>query len=324
MTSPFAQPDASSQRANVLVYGDSGRGKTVFAGTACNDPTNPDVAIINTEGGGFKSIVSVLGYTPMVANVRNKKDLEDAYRWLAANPEAFNTVILDSLTDLTKYLLEDIIARNPRRKRPAPDVACKEDYNELSSVMDKMLRRFRDLDVNLILIALEKVVSKGEGEDAEKSLLPNVPGQLAQRLPALVDFVLYAGVKQVEVTDENPWGRAYLAQTTAEFGRVGKDRSNKLPRFVPMHWRHIAAADGRDEGLPIDAAVQVHNGTAPWLQTEKPKAKARARAQAKPQAERVEETQTEPDDIDRGLAGEHGGDDVETTARVDEAQEAIA
>lgn len=251
----FAQPTLTDSTTNALFFGPSGAGKTTAAGTACNDLENPDLAVLNTEGGGWQSIAHGLGYTPLVWDVTSKSDLIEAWKVLEAGDHGIKTLVIDSVTDLAKLLLDEIVATT-RRRRPAPDVPCMEDYNELSVAFDKMLRRFRDLNLNVIMVALEKdeIEMYEEGGKEKRRVigtLPEVPGKLAKRLPALVDVSIYCQAMEVRQSEQYPTGMRYVGQTVPKKGRPCKVRGAQLPALIDLHWRHIAEAYGRDEGLPL-------------------------------------------------------------------------
>lgn len=332
----LTQPNIAQATTNALFYGPSGTGKTTGAGTACSDPANPDVLVLNTEGGGWQSIPHGLGYTPYVHNIATKKDLEEAYKFIEAGLKdgtlPIKTVVLDSMTDLSAYLLEDIIARTSRR-RPAPDVACKEDYNELSHTVKKMLRRFRDLELNVIFIATDKVDAKGEGEMAEKDVLPNLPGQMARQLPALVDVSLYTALVEVEPSPAYPDGLRYCGQTVPMHGRHCKIRGVRgFPRVIDLQWGLIARAFGRTEGLPMHPQLKTlqtldgridsgdpadHDATdaeraAQPEATDEPVEKPKAKAKAKPKAKE------EPLEGDRATDGDPTTEPAETDPRTGE------
>lgn len=321
-------PTLDQATTNALFYGPSGSGKTTAAGTACNDKTKPDLLVLNTEGGGWQSIVHGLGYTPYVQNIANKKELVAAYDFIEKGVKAgtlpIKTVVLDSLTDLSAYLLEDIIASTSRR-RPAQDVACKEDYNELAHVLKKMLRRFRDLDLNVILIATDKVVGGGNDSNDVVEVLPNLPGQVARLLPALVDVSLYTGTVEVEPSPAYPEGMRYVGQTVPLHGRHCKIRGVRgVPRVIDNHWGIIARAFGREEGLPMHPelrTLQTWNGTldsgdpddheateaeraAQPEATDEPKAKPAAKAKA---------SKPKPDEVREGVPAVDGDPTTEPT-----------
>lgn len=249
----FETPSIDSTTTNALLFGPSGSGKTTGAGTACS-PGTVDLAVLNTEGGGWQSIAHGLGYTPLVWDIRCKADIVQAWQELhdGKHPQV-KTVVVDSTTDLAKVIMDDILATRSRR-RPAPDVPCMEDYNEASQIMSKMLRRFRDLPLNVIFVALEKdkiEVGEANGKEIRRVVgtVPDLPGKLAEQLPALVDVSIYCAAVEVEKSDEHPTGIRYLGQTVPSKGRTCKVRGGVLPPFIDLHWTTIAAAYGREEGL---------------------------------------------------------------------------
>lgn len=249
----FETPDLQGTTTNALLFGPSGAGKTTGGGTACS-PDKVDLAVLNTEGGGWQSIAHGLGYTPLVWNIHSKADLVTAWQEIhdGKHPQV-KTLMIDSTTDLTKVVMDDVLATRNRR-RPAPDVPCMEDHNEVSQIMSKMLRRFRDLPINVIFVALDKddiEVGEVNGKEVRKVVgtVPDLPGKLAKQLPALVDVSIYCAALEVEKSEEHPTGIRYVAQTVPSKGRPCKVRGGVLPPMIDLHWSTIAAAYGREEGL---------------------------------------------------------------------------
>lgn len=302
----FTQPTIASGTTNVLIFGPSGHGKTTGAGTACNDVKNPDVAILNTEGGGWQSIAHQLGYVPYVWDIASKADLTNAWKELKdGKHKHIKTVIIDSATDLAKLMLDNIVESTSRR-RPAQGVPCMEDFNELSVTFDRMLRRFRDLDLNVILIALEKdEVEEYEENGKQKrrviGTLPEVPGKLARRLPALVDACFYAQAMEVTKTEQYPDGMRYVWQTRPARGRLCKLRGAALPMIIDQNWRTLAAAFGRDEGLPVPAVVE-----------QKAKPTEQPKAAAKKAAPKAKAKKDDADDS-KGLAFKEPADNADAS-----------
>lgn len=235
----FSVPTEDTTYIKALFYGQSGTGKTVAAGSF------PDPCIIDCEN-GWKSIKAVHGYTPPVVPVKGKAGLVEAYNELASGNHGFKTVIIDSLTDLNQYIVNDVIERNPTRRRDSKDIPAQLDWTESGRIMEKMVYLFRDLPMHVVFIAGERTFG-GDGQDIR--ILPNVSPSLAEKLPHLVDVTLYTSV----VTGEDG-AREYVGQTIPAKGRFAKDRSNSLPTpFVSLGWKHLAEAYGIDIPAPTKA-----------------------------------------------------------------------
>jgi hypothetical protein len=227
----FKTPTDESTYIKTLIYGKSGTGKTVFAGSF------PDPCIIDCEN-GWKSIKAVRGYAPPVASVKSKDDLVNAYNELAKGNHAFKTVIIDSLTDLNQYVLNDVLRRNPTRRRDSVDVPVMMDYNESGRLLSKMFYLFRDLPMHVVFIAGERAFGGSDGE--ELHVLPNIPPALAENVGHLVDVTLYS-----YCVDADDGSRHYVGRTVPTNGRIAKDRSDALPKpFMKLEWDLLATAFG--------------------------------------------------------------------------------
>jgi hypothetical protein len=225
----FTVPTDDTTYVKTLVYGASGTGKTVFAGSF------PNPCIVDCEN-GWKSIKAVHGYTPAIVPVKSKADIVAAYTELAKGEHGFHTVVVDSLTDLQQYIVNDVMDRNPTRRRDSKDVPAQMDWMEAGRIMEKMIYLLRDLPMHVVFIAGERTF----GEGADTRTLPNVSPTLAEKLPHLVDVTLYSSV----VTGEDGQ-REYVGQTIPAKGRAAKDRSNALPTpFVTLSWSALADAYG--------------------------------------------------------------------------------
>lgn len=238
----FSQPSIADLHISTLIYGPSGHGKTVFAGSF------PKPCIIDAEE-GWKSIYAVHGYIPEVSPAKTKDDVLSAYEFLKSGDHEFQTVIVDSLTDLSKFLVQDVVARNPTRRRDSPDIPAQMDWMEAGRVLERILYLYRSLPMHVVFIAGEREF--GNGQDA--AVLPDVPPSLARRIAHLVDVTLYAGVTTNEAGEPE-----YVGQTVPARGRIAKDRSNALPKpFVPLAYDQIATAFRIGTDDPVKPIEQV-------------------------------------------------------------------
>lgn len=236
--STWTQPTPDQTTVKVLLYGKSGMGKTRAAGTINRDPKNVDTLVLNTEGGGWQTIKQQLGYTPFVVDVQKWADMEEAVRQLEVEPGPINNVILDSVTELAIVALDDIVGnRQPRIQ----------DFGTLSKRLQGILRRLRDLPMNVIITALSGDVKRDDIVVGEE---PAIMGGTKNVLPALVDAVIYVcGVEDAK-------GRTqYMAQTVPAKGRIAKVRGAAMPAVVPTDdlWGLIGQSFGL-EGFEIKTA----------------------------------------------------------------------
>jgi hypothetical protein len=191
----------------LLVYGQSGVGKTTLCATT-GDPTR--TLILSAEAGLLSIAASDVDTLP----VASLADLREAYAYLKAGQHEYTWVCLDSLSEIAEKVLESekATAKDPRAA-----------YGEMADLMVRMVKNFRDLPMNVVMI------SKGKPKDDEGRLTyaPTLPGQrLTDELPFLFDEVFCLVAAQ---TKDGEVRRAL--RTTSDGKYMAKDRSGKLDEW---------------------------------------------------------------------------------------------
>jgi len=209
---------------NFLVYGKSGVGKTYLAGSAQAVPEMRRVLYIDVEGG----LMTLRKDFPEVETVRVTQwgDLQRVYDALYAGGHGFNTVILDSLTEIQKFnmseIMRQLIEKKPERDPDVPDLR---EWGKNLEQIRRFVRAFRDLPINVIFTALER-------EDKDRQLrpvrLPSLSGKMAQEVAAFLDIVLYYRIAEQADKDGNPQ-LIRILQSRATESTTAKDRSGLLP-----------------------------------------------------------------------------------------------
>lgn len=198
-------PAAVSVGMNILVYGDPGVGKTVFAGSAQDHAKMKNVLFLNVEGG----LISVAGRGDIraldvegviAAKEPTGNSLEEIFWRLASGDDpdfkGIRTVVIDSVTELQTVNLEEIVAKEMKKnpsKRDDRDFLQQQDYGKSTVQLKRLFRSFRDLPLNVIWTALPKAsYPPGAGENASPSIVtPSLTNKLASSLMGYVDFVWY-------------------------------------------------------------------------------------------------------------------------------------
>lgn len=212
---------------NMLVYGDPGEGKTVLAGSADEVPEMRPVLIVDVEG-GTRSI-SERNPEVHVVRVLTWKELQKVYDELQSGRTDYRTVVLDSLTEIQKFsmyqIMEDLVRKEPERD---PDIPSVREWGKNIEQIRRLVRGFRDLEMNVIFTAL----AKGD-RNPKTGVTKNKPylsGKLADEVAGFLDIVGYLYSKVDAVNGEEKTVRRLLTQKTEEY--VAKDRTARLPTPV--------------------------------------------------------------------------------------------
>lgn len=210
---------AAANGIKLLVYGDSGIGKTSLIGTA------PSPVVFSAEA-GLLSLASI--QIPYVS-ITNLNELNDAYQWALSSHEArqFQTVCLDSITEVGGLVLAHALSqvKDPRQA-----------YGELMEKMSSTIRLFRDLPGKNVYLSAQEVMQKDDDSGITK-YTPSMPGKkLGPQMPYFFDEVFRMRIGRTAEGSEY----RYL-QTQPDFNSVAKDRSGKLSPMEEPHLGKIFA-----------------------------------------------------------------------------------
>lgn len=206
--------------AKVVLYGPPGSGKTTAAATW------PKPLFLSAESG----LLSVRDKAIDVWTINEWEDLEEAFAYLRVGGHGYESVVLDSLTEMQKKLADYVIRKFPAVKRAYQDLSSESDWGYIIDRSRKLCRAFRDLPLNVVFITLSQDVEV-EGENVTR---PALNGKtLPDELCGWVDAVIYCPgpIKDEEGTQQ------YLGQTVAAKGRRAKIRvpaGAQVPSVIPL------------------------------------------------------------------------------------------
>lgn len=222
-------------KVNMLIYGEPGVGKTRIIGSADAVPEMRKVLIVDVDGGAL----TVKDDFPNVDVVRveNFDQLQAVYNSLRAGGHGYGTVGIDTITEVQKYNMTDVmarlVARDPARNEFVPD---RREWAISSEMVRRMIHAFKDLPLNTIFTAHVK-----DDEDPSTGATfkrPDLPGKLARQIPGWFDLVVYMYEREVQTRNEKnevtgtEVKRLWLTKNGGKV--IVKDRSNKMPRIYEV------------------------------------------------------------------------------------------
>jgi hypothetical protein len=157
-----------SPSINMLLYGVSGVGKTVLAGTA------PKALFLGIEDGQVSA--KRRGSKADLWPVTGWQDLSDAYDWLYENSDScgYQWVIIDSVTVMQKLCMRGILDRvSAENAKRDPDIPAQADWQKYYNMFDRFVTGFCDLPINVLFIASEM---RHENDEGEQQILPALVG----------------------------------------------------------------------------------------------------------------------------------------------------
>ena len=192
---------------NLLVYGDSGAGKTVLAGS------DRKVLFLAPEDSGTLSALR-MGSQADKWPIRKWEDLIEAYEYMydveaTSKGMPYDWVAIDSITEMQYMARQYILQRTAQdkiNKGQDTEVPQIQDWQREYIILEKMVRAFNDLNVNVIFTALAR---KEVDPDGEEFLVPDIQGKgygLSMKIVALMTSYGYLKVEVVEklVADPTP------------------------------------------------------------------------------------------------------------------------
>lgn len=160
-----------------LIYGPSGAGKTTFAATA------PKPIFASSE----KGLMSIRHLAPQFMEINSLQDLKDLYNFLKNEKHEFETVVIDSITEINDIIKTEIETRNKRNMQL-------QDWGILQKEIKDILRKFRDLPMHIIFLAQE---TTEKDEEKIVKYLPSLNGKSATEIAYYMDTVGYCFIDKL-------------------------------------------------------------------------------------------------------------------------------
>lgn len=226
---------------NVLVHGDSGVGKTVFAGSG-RGRGEKDLIIAVEKNGTISAARS-----GSKANVIQVSTLDEFYEIITAiedEPDRFEWVTVDSITKLQdliwSHILDEATGKNPSRSKFKKEL---QEYGEAQERLKEIVERLNNSDANILWTAVSDLATDENGNEFKMPSIHGKQGALAAWICAQMDTVIYLSV----VARQNgKLGRLFQFDKTPE--AYAKDR---LQTFGPTAG-NLSLADFTNKILGVE------------------------------------------------------------------------
>lgn len=240
---PVGPVDDISPTINIMLYGEPGVGKTVLAGSAAAVEQMGPVLFVDIEGG----TLSLRHTYPDVdvVRVQSFNEMGKLFAELRKGQSEYRTIVLDSLTEIQKFGMYDIMQRALQEDDSRdPDLPGIGEWGKNTEQMRRFVRAFRDLPMNVIFTALVR-----EEKDRGKTFVkPGLSAKLSGEVAGFLDIVSFMYVREVDGEMKR-----LLATVTTET-MIGKDRTGMLPQVIESPtmqkiWDHIYGEEDPEKVL---------------------------------------------------------------------------
>lgn len=228
----------------VALYGRAGSGKTTLAASF----PKPLLLDVNGEE-GTDSVADVKGL--QVLPVETWEDFEQLYWYLEDGDHDFETVIVDTVTNLQELAIKEVAAAN-KKKAKGDDggwgTMTKQMWGEVSSMLKTWITNFRNLKgLNVVFLAQERIFNMGDEADNDDNQIapevgPRMMPSVGSTLNAAVDLVGHCFIREDHKRKKDKNGKVKEVRSTQYCLRIGphayyttkvrKPRDAEVPSFL--------------------------------------------------------------------------------------------
>jgi len=173
-----------SQQSNwikIIVYGDRNSGKTTFAVSGDGHEDFGRTVVANVERGLSSVKQSGALQTPLITSMDMMEEAIISMKNRNGDFSGANTLVLDSITELQRVALEEILEKRTGSKSAQPTFG---DWNQLTMFTTRIGALLRDLECHVVITALAKRIKEKDGSDKTDKTAPMV---VARVLPYMTE-----------------------------------------------------------------------------------------------------------------------------------------
>ncbi len=182
---PTRSATLASFRSYVL-YGRSGTGKTTLASTF-----PAPILLLDVKDKGTDSVIGIKNLD--ILDVEDWEQLDEEVFWfLKQHPDKYKTVIIDTVTQAQEMMMRQLLdGKKTKKKAGEWGSMTRQEFGAVSSAMKTMVTNFRDLPMNVVFIAQQRVSHADEDSAAglEPEIGPQLMPSIASHLNASVSII---------------------------------------------------------------------------------------------------------------------------------------
>jgi phage nucleotide-binding protein len=222
------------------IYGRAGSGKTTLASTFPKP-----LLLLDINDRGTDSIADIKGID--VIEIETLDDIEEIY-YMLRERNKYKTLVFDTVTEMQKIVMKDVMQSKKKSTDRLGDWGsmARKDWGEVSGVMNKWITDFRDLPLETVFLAQERVKNvSDEEEDNDNQLTPEVgPAvmpSIATTLNAAVNVIgntfirmkkASKLVKGKRITTHTPTYCLRVGPNPIYSTKIRKPRSAEAPAYI--------------------------------------------------------------------------------------------
>lgn len=206
--------DLDEEGIKLMIYGNSGSGKTRLAGTFASEDT-PMLHLVCSSNGTneTRSIRGAKGID--VLQIERPDDLPEIVDYVRSS-DKYTTVTLDHVTEFGNCVLSAILGLERLPEQNSWGMAKQEDYQQMGIQVKEYLRELLSLKQNVIIIAQERVYNQRD-ETATDSIDPYVsaassPAITSWLAPACDYIIRMYKKRRVEIVKRKIGGKVKLTE----------------------------------------------------------------------------------------------------------------
>lgn len=200
--------EGDPRRLKMMVFGDTGTGKTITA------LQMPDPAVIDTERGcdWYKDTFTDAGFVQS----SDPREIRAAIKEITEDPGNYKTLVVDSFTVFQEAIEERHLNRRRAEKQNPHYVFTPLDYKYMKNATRSVIHDLLAVDMNVVCTARAKPIYDSNSGDFIGKII-GYTAEVRKEVPYLFDVVI-----ELRVEEDDGIRKAI----------IHKDRTNTLPRIV--------------------------------------------------------------------------------------------